>query len=78
MLWASNWPHVSVSAPPDDAMLLDVLLDWAPDEAVGRMILAETRRRSTASDPEARSRAATPQSGTTRTAPLAALVVSAA
>ncbi|WP_406856234.1 amidohydrolase family protein [Alsobacter sp. KACC 23698] len=41
MLWASNWPHVSVSAPPDDAMLLDVLLDWAPDEAVRRMILAD-------------------------------------
>jgi D-galactarolactone isomerase len=33
MLWASNWPHVSVKEPlPDDAMLLDLLLDWIPDE----------------------------------------------
>ena len=42
MLWASNWPHPSARkpAPPDDADLLDLLLDWAPDEAVRRKILA--------------------------------------
>ena len=43
MLWASNWPHPS--APPgdipDDAMLLDTLLDWAPDDATRRRILAD-------------------------------------
>jgi D-galactarolactone isomerase len=42
MLWASNWPHPShVDDPPDDGMLLDVLLDWAPDETQRRMILVD-------------------------------------
>jgi D-galactarolactone isomerase len=45
MLWASNWPHVSVEAPPDDAMLLDLLLDWAPDEAVRQLVLVENPAR---------------------------------
>lgn len=42
MLWASNWPHPSErERAPDDAMLLDLLLDWAPEEAVRRLILAD-------------------------------------
>ncbi|HEV2676263.1 MAG TPA: amidohydrolase family protein [Aliidongia sp.] len=41
MIWASNWPHVSVQDLPDDAMLLDLLLDWAPDEPVRHRILVE-------------------------------------
>jgi D-galactarolactone isomerase len=43
MLWASNWPHPSVPAErrPDDADLLDLLLEWAPDEATRRRILRE-------------------------------------
>ena len=41
MIWASNWPHVSVQDPPDDAALLDLLFDWAPDEAVRHRILVE-------------------------------------
>jgi len=41
MVWASNWPHVSVTALPDDAMLLDLLLDWAPNEATRRRILVD-------------------------------------
>jgi D-galactarolactone isomerase len=41
MIWASNWPHVSVRDLPDDAGLLDLLLDWAPDEAVRHRILVE-------------------------------------
>jgi D-galactarolactone isomerase len=41
MIWASNWPHVSVKDLPDDAMLLDLLLDWAPDAAVRQRILVE-------------------------------------
>ncbi|HEX2565895.1 MAG TPA: amidohydrolase family protein [Burkholderiales bacterium] len=42
MLWASNWPHPSARkpAPPDDADLLDLLLDWAPEESVRRKILS--------------------------------------
>ncbi len=46
MLWASNWPHPShLNDPPDDAMLLDVLLDWAPDEAQRRLILVDNPAR---------------------------------
>jgi D-galactarolactone isomerase len=43
MLWASNWPHPSApkDARPDDADLLDLLLDWAPDEATRRKILVD-------------------------------------
>ena len=43
MLWASNWPHPSAPKDkvPDDADLLDLLLDWAPDEAVRRKILVD-------------------------------------
>lgn len=43
MLWASNWPHPTPPAhlKPDDAMLLDVLLDWIPDEAVRRQVLVD-------------------------------------
>jgi D-galactarolactone isomerase len=42
MLWASNWPHPSARKPqpPDDADLLDLLLDWAPEEKVRNKILA--------------------------------------
>ena len=38
MIWPSNWPHPSA---PDDADLLDLLLDWAPDERTRRQILAD-------------------------------------
>jgi D-galactarolactone isomerase len=43
MLWASNWPHPGApkGAMPDDADLLDVLLDWAPDEAIRKKILVD-------------------------------------
>jgi len=43
MLWASNWPHVSASRAnyPDDANLLDLLLEWAPDDAAIRKILVD-------------------------------------
>jgi D-galactarolactone isomerase len=43
MLWATNWPHPSVPADkrPDDALLLDMLLDWAPDDATRRKILVD-------------------------------------
>ena len=30
MVWASNWPHVALTVPPDDGMLLDLLGSWAP------------------------------------------------
>jgi D-galactarolactone isomerase len=47
MLWASNWPHLGQprERPPDEAMLLDMLLDWAPDEAARRQILVDNPAR---------------------------------
>jgi D-galactarolactone isomerase len=43
MLWASNWPHPSARqpAPPDDAALLDLLLNWAPVENDRKKILVD-------------------------------------
>lgn len=41
MLWASNWPHPSAKDKPDDATMLDLLLDWAPDDATRRKILVD-------------------------------------
>lgn len=45
MLWASNWPHPSAANYPDDANLLDLLLEWAPDESVRRKILVDNPAR---------------------------------
>lgn len=42
LVWASNWPHVSVKTLPDDALLLDVLLDWVPKAEDRRRILVDT------------------------------------
>lgn len=44
MMWASNWPHPNpdpARTPPDDAMLLDLLLDWCPDDAIRQRILVD-------------------------------------
>ncbi len=43
MLWASNFPHAQAAkfGYPDDAAMLDLLLDWAPDESVRYKILVE-------------------------------------
>jgi D-galactarolactone isomerase len=42
LVWASNWPHpLSRGGPmPDDALLLDLLLDWAPDQQTRNRILS--------------------------------------
>lgn len=43
MLWASNWPHPSVPKEkrPSDEELLDLMLDWAPNEADRRRMLVD-------------------------------------
>ena len=41
MLWASNWPHPGQKTVPDDVDMLDLLLDWAPDEATRKRILVD-------------------------------------
>jgi predicted TIM-barrel fold metal-dependent hydrolase len=41
-LWGSDWPHPQYfKKMPNDADLLDMMLDWAPDEAIRRMILVD-------------------------------------
>jgi D-galactarolactone isomerase len=47
VIWGSNWPHALAEkiGYPNDAALLDLLLDWAPDEAVRRKILVENPAR---------------------------------
>src|SRR5215217_4643323 len=43
-VWGSDWPHPSEQAKgqlPDDAVLFDLLSDWAPDEKVRHRILVE-------------------------------------
>ena len=35
LMWGSDWPHPNYFNPmPNDADLLDMLLEWEPDEAV--------------------------------------------
>ena len=42
MVWGSDWPHPTErEAKPDDAMLLDLLLEWARDEPTRRRIMVE-------------------------------------
>lgn len=41
MLWASNWPHPGQKNPPDEADLLDLLLDWVDDAATRTRILRD-------------------------------------
>jgi len=43
MVWATNWPHPGQTGErrPDDAMLLDLLLHWADDDATRRRILVD-------------------------------------
>ena len=42
MLWGSDWPHPNYFDPmPNDADLLDLMLEWAPDEAVRSRIFVD-------------------------------------
>jgi predicted TIM-barrel fold metal-dependent hydrolase len=46
VLWGSDWPHVMVKgAMPNDGDLADLLLDWIPDAALRRAVLAENPAR---------------------------------
>lgn len=42
MLWASNWPHLGADPAPDNANLLDLLEDWAPDAGTRQRILVDS------------------------------------
>ena len=41
LVWGSDWPHPTPVKPPDDAILFDLLLAWAPDEPVRNRILVD-------------------------------------
>jgi D-galactarolactone isomerase len=41
LVWGSNWPHPNESKKPDDAVLLDLLSQWAPDDQIRHRILVE-------------------------------------
>lgn len=42
LVWGSDWPHPGMQEDkPDDALLLDLLAEWAPDEAVRNRILVQ-------------------------------------
>jgi predicted TIM-barrel fold metal-dependent hydrolase len=44
LVWGSDWPHPSERDPkpkPDDAVLIDLMLVWAPDEAVRNHIFVD-------------------------------------
>jgi D-galactarolactone isomerase len=44
-VWGSDWPHPTPKEPPDDALLFDLLAEWAPDEATRRRILVANPER---------------------------------
>jgi D-galactarolactone isomerase len=41
MLWVTNWPHPTANSKPDNALLLDMLLDWIPDKATRQKVLVD-------------------------------------
>lgn len=42
LLWGSDWPHPQYFKPmPNDVGLLDMMLDWVPDEATRRKIFVD-------------------------------------
>jgi D-galactarolactone isomerase len=43
VVWGSDWPHpnASLAQKPDDAVLFDLLLEWAPDQPTRHRILVE-------------------------------------
>lgn len=46
LVWGSDWPHVNMAGRvmPNDGDLLDLLLEWVPDEAVRNRILSDQAR----------------------------------
>ena len=41
MVWGSNWPHPNETSKPDDALVFDLMAQWAPDEATRHRILVQ-------------------------------------
>lgn len=46
MLWATNWPHPMPNTPiPDDAWVLDMMLEWITDDAMRRKAFVDNPAR---------------------------------
>ena len=43
-VWASNWPHPGQNPAPSDAVMLDLLLDWAPAATRARILVDNPAR----------------------------------
>jgi predicted TIM-barrel fold metal-dependent hydrolase len=41
IVWGSDWPHPTEAEKPDDAVLFDLLSEWAPDAATRQRILVD-------------------------------------
>jgi len=41
LVWGTNWPHPLVETKPDEADLLDALLEWIGEDSVRRKILVD-------------------------------------
>jgi D-galactarolactone isomerase len=41
LVWGSDWPHPGPKIHPDDAVLFDLLAEWAPDEKIRNRILVD-------------------------------------
>jgi 2-pyrone-4,6-dicarboxylate lactonase len=42
LLWGSDWPHPQYFKPmPSDVALLDMVLDWVPDEKARQLIFVD-------------------------------------
>jgi D-galactarolactone isomerase len=41
LVWGSDWPHPTESEKPDDAVLFDLLREWAADDKARHRILVE-------------------------------------
>jgi D-galactarolactone isomerase len=44
-VWGSDWPHPGPKVHPDDAVLFDLLSEWAPDEKVRNRILVDNPKK---------------------------------
>ncbi len=41
MVWGSDWPHPTEKDKPNDAVLFDLVAEWAPDETARRRVLVD-------------------------------------
>jgi predicted TIM-barrel fold metal-dependent hydrolase len=41
MVWGTNWPHPGVTEKPDDAVLFDLVSQWAPDAKTRHRLLVD-------------------------------------